>query len=204
MQEFLESSHLTDVGASQDFKHILIQRDQKDTPQPPSRLCSCRQDLLIRFPSHFCIMLSAKLDLVNAFSLQHTNRHRNQKRPISLFIKIPSHFSLFVLQPWKLHLSSSQSERCLFFFFIEVLEKKMTLAFFLPHCSPHLFRHLFSPLTPLLLSSPLSALTSTCLFPVLPAPVREERQPEQLPAQCVQPSEHPHRLPQPPAVHHAQ
>lgn len=42
------------------------------------------------------------------------------------------------------------------------------------------------------------------LFPVLPAPVREERQPEQLPAQCVQPSQHPHRLPQPPSIHHAQ
>lgn len=39
------------------------------------------------------------------------------------------------------------------------------------------------------------ALTSTPLFlPVLPAPVGEERQPEQLPAQRFQPPEYPHRL----------
>lgn len=97
--------------------------------------------------------------------------------------------------------------------------KKDDLDFFLPRSSPHLFHHLFSPLTPLPLFSSLSglhlqhvfipvspphALTSTCLFPVFPAPVREERQPEQLPAQCVQPSQHPHRLAQPPSLHHAQ
>lgn len=43
---------------------------------------------------------------------------------------------------------------------------------------------------------------SLCLFH--PAPVREERQPEQLPAQCVQPSQHPHRFSQPPTLCHAQ
>lgn len=42
----LKSSHLTDVDAVS----ILIQKDQTDTPQSPSRLCSCSQDLLIHFP----------------------------------------------------------------------------------------------------------------------------------------------------------
>lgn len=45
---------------------------------------------------------------------------------------------------------------------------------------------------------------SLSLFSVHPASVRKERQPEQLPAQCVQPSQHPHRFSQPPTLCHAQ
>lgn len=83
-QKFLGSSHLTDVDASHYFKHILIQTS-RTTHLSPSRLCSCSQDLLIRFPSHFCVVLSASLELVNAFSLQQrAMRIRKGQYPCSL------------------------------------------------------------------------------------------------------------------------
>lgn len=51
---------------------------------------------------------------------------------------------------------------------------------------------------------PWNTYLSLSLYSVHPAPVREERQPEQLPAQCVQPSQHPHWFSQPPTLCHAQ
>ena len=101
--------------------------------------------------------------------------------------------------------------------------KKMTLvafSFFLSSINTFLTR-LFLPYLVLITTSLITlALAALCLHPLLmsapfthtphsllsvhPAPVREEGQPEQLPAQCVQPSQHPHRFPQPPALCHAE
>lgn len=125
LQTQFESSHPTDVNASQCFEPISIRKPQNDTPQPPSGLCSCSQDLLIRFPSCFCIVLSASLDLVNAFSLQHTKSHKNQKRAISMFIKIPSHFSLSLSCNHGNHILPPLNPKGVFFFFIEVFECKV-------------------------------------------------------------------------------
>lgn len=124
LQTQFESSHPTDVNASQCFEPISIRKPQNDTPQPPSGLCSCSQDLLIRFPSCFCIVLSASLDLVNAFSLQHTKSHKNQKRAISMFIKIPSHFSLSLSCNHGNHILPPLNPKGVFFF-IEVFECKV-------------------------------------------------------------------------------
>lgn len=149
-------------------------------------------------------------------------------KAVSLFIKIPSHFKLSlsgnhgnqVISP---HIPADILVRDVL---LQCL-KKMTLVAFISLCPPSTLFTLnsftlyltlitdslitltfFSPLSALyllLISAPIPhTYTPLSLFSVHPAPVREERQPEQLPAQRVQPSQHPHRFSQPPTLCHAQ
>lgn len=157
---------------------------------------------------------------------------RGSQKAITPFIKIPTHFYLSLSCNHGNHVISPHTPADVFSLQCVLLQrlKKMTLKLFscfvlhqhFSHISfplyrallTHLSLSLFSPLSLLylplllLLSTPIfwthTPLTNSFPFLFHAAPVREERQPEQLPAQCVQPSQHPHRFSQPPTLCHAQ